>query len=237
MAGFTADGRVAVGPVPALSDDGVPGVGLWDVATRQLIRRFELDDYGVGAISPDGSVLFTYQDVVGGPNGTFWNAADGTKLRSIEQPGGMINATFSPDGTTVLAVGRDDVARLWDVRTGTLLHELHGHTNIMWRGAWSPDGHYVFTTSQDKSARMWDARTGLQLRYFAGHALSAVAGIAVSPDGSQIAIGSYDGAVQLTPTGSDDLIGSVCARLRRDLTDIERSIYDITDQRATCPGS
>ena len=80
-------------------------------------------------------------------------------------------------------------------------------------------------------------RTGQQVRYFPGHALSAVAGIAVSPDGSQVAIGSYDGAVQLTPTGGAALIGEVCSRLRRDLTAVERTIYDITDQRATCPES
>ena len=53
----------------------------------------------------------------------------------------------------------------------------------------------------------------------------------------EVAIGSYDGAVQLTPTGSDALIAQVCSRLRRDLTDIERSIYGITDPRATCPES
>jgi WD40 repeat protein len=84
---------------------------------------------------------------------------------------------------------------------------------------------------------MWDTATGQQVRYFAGHALSAVTGVAVSPDGSEVAIGSSDGAVQLSPTGSDVLIAQVCTRLRRDFTDIERTIYGITDQRATCPGS
>ena len=93
----------------------------------------------------------------------------------------------------MLAIGRDNVARLWDVATGKLVREFRGHTNIMWRGTFSPDGRYVFTTSQDKSARMWDVQPGEQLRYFPGHALSAVAGIAVSPDGGQVAIGSYDG--------------------------------------------
>ena len=89
MAGFTADGRAAIGPVPPLTDDGVPGVGEWDVATRELIRRFEMDDYSAGAIAPDGSLLFTYQDVPGGANGIFWNAADGTRLRTSAHDGGM----------------------------------------------------------------------------------------------------------------------------------------------------
>jgi WD40 repeat protein len=98
----------------------------------------------------------------------------------------------------------------------------------------SPDGRYVFTTSQDKSARMWDASSGQQVGYFPGHALSAVSGIAVSPDGSQVAIGSYDGTVQLTPVDREALIASVCDRLKRDLDSVERGIYAIADQAPTC---
>ena len=188
------------------------------------------------ALSPDGSLLFTFADGPVVPNGTIWDVATGTKLRTVAEPAGMIDGTFSPDGTTILTVGRDDVGHLWDAATGQQLHELRGDTNIMWRGIFSPDGRYVFTTSQDKSARMWDVRTGQQVRYFPGHALSAVAGVAVSPDGSEIAIGSYDGAIQLTPTSGAALISQVCSRLRRDLTAVERTIYDITDPAATCRG-
>jgi WD40 repeat protein len=114
------------------------------------------------------------------------------------------------------------------------VREFRGHTNIMWRGTFSPDGRYVFTTSQDKSARMWDVATGEQIRYFPGHALSAVAGIDVSPDGKQVAIGSYDGFIQLAPTDRDALLSSVCERLKRDLDDAERTIYGIADQEPTC---
>ena len=71
MAGFTADGRAAIGPVPPLTDDGVPGVGEWDVATRELIRRFEMDDYSAGAIAPDGSLLFTYRTFLAERTGFF----------------------------------------------------------------------------------------------------------------------------------------------------------------------
>jgi WD40 repeat protein len=179
--------------------------------------------------------LFTFVDFAGVPNGAIWDVASGEKLREFEHPIGIIYGIFAPDGGTVLAVGRDNVARLWNANTGKLVREFRGHTNIMWRGAFSPDGRYVFTTSQDKSARMWDAQTGEQVRYFPGHALSAVAGIAVSPDGTQVAIGSYDGFVQLAPTDRDALLSSVCERLERDLDDAERTIYGIADQRATCP--
>ena len=236
MASFSGDGRLAVAPLPPLTDAGAPAVGIWDVDTRQLVRRFETDDVSGGALSPDGSLLFTFEDGPVVPDGTIWDVATGTKLRTVAEPAGIIDGTFSPDGKTILTVGRDDVGHLWEAATGKQLHELRGDTNIMWRAAFSPDGRYVFTASQDKSARMWDARTGQQLRYFPGHGLSAVAGVAVSPDGSEIAIGSYDGAIQLTPTSSARLIGEVCSRLRRDLTAVERTIYDITDPAATCRG-
>jgi WD40 repeat protein len=236
MASFSGDGRWVVAGLLPLTNAGSPAVGIWDVHSRQLVRRFDTDDVSGGALSPDGSLLFTFEDGPAIPNGTIWDVATGAKLRTVGEPAGIIDGTFSPDGTTILTVGRDDVGHLWDAATGRQLHELRGHTNIMWRGTFSPDGRYVFTASQDKSARMWDARTGQQLRYFPGHALSAVANVAVSPDGSEIAIGSYDGAIQLTPTSGPALISQVCSRLRRDLTAVERTIYDITDPAATCRG-
>jgi WD40 repeat protein/DNA-binding SARP family transcriptional activator len=227
-ADFSRDGRLMV------ASAGENRIGVWDVATRKLLRAIEPAPFSA-TISPDGSRLFTFADVADAPNGAIWDVQTGQKLREFEHPIGIIDGVFSPDGRTVLATGRDNIARLWDVATGTLVREFRGHTNIMWRGAFSPDGRYVFTTSQDKSARMWDAQTGAQVRYFPGHALSAVAGIAVSPDGRQVAIGSYDGFVQLTPVDPGSLLASVCDRLVRDLDAAERGIYAIEDQRSTCP--
>jgi WD40 repeat protein/DNA-binding SARP family transcriptional activator len=228
-AGFSGDGRVMI------ASAGEKGIGVWDVATRTLLMSVKPDLADGAKISPDGSLLLTFVDFAGTPNGAIWDVASGVKLREFEQPIGILDGTFSPDGRTVLATGRDNIARLWNVDTGRLVREFRGHTNIMWRGTFSPDGRYVFTTSQDKSARMWDVQTAEQVRYFPGHALSAVAGIAVSPDGTQVAIGSYDGFIQLAPTDRDSLLGAVCDRLRRDLSEAERTIYGIADQRATCP--
>jgi WD40 repeat protein/DNA-binding SARP family transcriptional activator len=227
-ADFSADGKVMV------ASAGENRVGVWDVATRGLIRSFEPDPFSAATISRDGTLLLTFRDVAGAPNAAIWDVASGVKLREFEHPIGILDGMFAPDGRTILATGRDNIARLWDVDTAKLVREFRGHTNIMWRGAFSPDGRYVFTTSQDKSARMWDVQTGQQVRYFPGHALSAVAGIAVSPDGKQVAIGSYDGFIQFAPTDRDALMRSVCERLERDLDPAERTIYGITDQGATC---
>ena len=212
-------------------------VGVWESATNRLVQTFEAGMFAGGLISPDGSVAFTFQDEAGRPNGRFWDVETGQELRSLEHLGGILGAVFSPDGRYVLASGRDSIARIWDVDSASVVRELEGHTNIMWRVAWSPDGRYVFTTSQDKSARMWDAETGQQLRYFPGHALSSVADIAVAPDGVTVAIGSYDGTTQLALTDVGTLMESVCERLLRDFTPEERVIYGITDERPTCPSA
>jgi WD40 repeat protein len=227
-ADFSSDGRLMV------TSAGEDRVGVWDATTRRLLRAFEPDPLSGATISPDGSLLLTFRDFAGEPNGAIWDVASGEKLRQFEHGIGIIEGTFAPDGRTILAVGRDNVARLWDVDTGKLVREFRGHTNIMWRGTFSPDGRYVFTASQDKSARMWDVQTGQQVRYFPGHALSSVASVAVSPDGKQVAIGSYDGFIQLAPVDRDALLSSACDRLQRDLDDAERLIYGVTDRGATC---
>jgi WD40 repeat protein len=121
------------------------------------------------------------------------------------------------------------------VATGALVREFHGHTNTIWNSAFTTDGRFVLTASADKSARMWDVRTGQQVRYFPGHASSSVSDVAVSPDGSQVAVASFDGSVQFTPADAGGLLTSVCDRLVRDLTSDERAIYGIPGDRPTCP--
>ncbi len=236
VAGFSGDGRLMITTIAPRDAGGAPAIGIWDTATWRLTKVIQTG-LARAAISPDGTRLFSYNGDTTGPNGAFWDVASGTKLSTIAQPGGIERASFSPDGRTVLAVGRDDVARLWDPASGGLVRELRGHTNTIWNGSFSADGRYVLTASADKSARMWDVHSGQQVRYFPGHASSSVSDVAISPDGSQVAVASFDGFVQLTPTDAGALIDSVCNRLRRDLTSDERGIYGISADRPTCPAA
>ena len=159
VAGFSSNGRLMVTTIAQRDAGGAPAIGVWDTATWRLIKVIQTGP-ARAAISPDGTRLFSYDGDTSGPNGAVWDIASGAKLRTIEQPGGIERATFSPDGRTVLAVGRDNVARLWDPATGALVRELRGHTNTIWDGVFSRDGRYVLTASADKSARMWDVAVG-----------------------------------------------------------------------------
>ena len=106
-----------------------------------------------------------------------------------------------PDGTHVLTASYDKTARLWDARTGALLHTLSGHTDRMNSAAFSPDGSRVVTASFDNTARLWDARTGAALATLSGHRAELFSAL-FSPDGNRVVTASDDktaGIWQLHP--------------------------------------
>jgi WD40 repeat protein len=104
----------------------------------------------------------------------------------------------------------------------------------MWRVAWSPDGRFVVSGSQDKTVRLWDIATGTQLRTFPSHGNVAVSSVAYAPDGHQVLIGSSNGVAQLDTVELDALVQDVCARLLRDFTDQEWTVYGLPETRPTC---
>jgi WD40 repeat protein len=76
----------------------------------------------------------------------------------------------------------DKAAKLWDAKTGKLLHIFTGHTDWVHSAEFSHDGMQVVTGSEDGTAKIWDVEAGKLLRTFAvndGYVHCAV----FSPDG------------------------------------------------------
>ena len=80
----------------------------------------------------------------------------------------------------------DPTVRVWDVASGTLVHELHGHSAAVKSAAFSPDGKYIVTASDDWTVRLWEVSTGQSLAQVRSDG-SAVDRVIFSPDGARIA--------------------------------------------------
>jgi len=101
--------------------------------------------------------------------------------------------------------------QIWDTTTGTELHTLEGHKNVVYAIAFNnPYGDKIVTGSFDKTAKLWDAATGAELHTYKGHATEIVC-ISFDPTGSYIATGSMDNSAKLwdveTGTALHTLLG------------------------------
>ncbi|MBY0523973.1 MAG: serine/threonine protein kinase [Gemmataceae bacterium] len=147
------------------------------------------------AFSPDARTLAT-----GGQAGSvkLWDMANGTVAFTLSTGAGPVDGVaFSPDGTTVASVGRQDkLVRLWEPATGKTKGALKGHTEGPVAVAFSPDGRTLATGGADKTVRLWDLETGKDKSILTG-AQDLVTSVAFSPDGRLLAWGSQDKTVRI----------------------------------------
>jgi WD40 repeat protein len=166
------------------------GTCIWDAKTGEKLQaRDEFATLGL-QFSPDGSMVSTivWDDTV-----NLWDAKSGKLLVNLKHKG-VNSAQFSPDGSQVVTAGYDDdVARLWDTKTGKplaiLVHE-RGVTTGVNSAQFSPNGSLVVTAGSDNTARVWDAKTGKQLVILRHE--GSVNSAQLSPDGKRVLTASED---------------------------------------------
>ena len=149
--------------------------------------------YGV-AFSPDGRRLAVGHD--GAVTVWDWEARQLVfgPLRGHTNKG--ICVAFSRDGGRLASGSWDGDIRIWDARTGELLHHLSKHHHCVSALAFSPDGGQLVSASFDRSLIVWDATTGQPLRTLEVRD-ALVLGVAFSPDGSRIASAGEDKTVRV----------------------------------------
>jgi WD40 repeat protein/serine/threonine protein kinase len=135
-----------------------------------------------------------------------WNAKSGAKLRTIQTEGeGVVDVAFSPDGQelatapgklNVFEVAKNPELKIWDAKTGRLLHTLVGHHGPLTSVAFSPDGSRLVSGSFDRTVKIWNAKTGNELVTLRGHTQFVTEAI-FSPDGRRVASASEDGSVKV----------------------------------------
>lgn len=166
---------------------------LWDATTHALTTTFAGHTAPVWslAFSRDGGTVAT-----GGADGTVrvWNVASGASKKVESTGAGTIPAVqFAPGNDWLLMTDTQGDISFYDLSTGTLNRFPLSVQAPLDRLVFSPDGHTLVAggISGNLLAVGW-SRTGVR-------ASASVTGVAVSPDGRQVATGAADGSVVLWP--------------------------------------
>ena len=117
----------------------------------------------------------------------------GERAADRDAPGsksGVLQATFSPDGQTILTASKDNTARLFEASSGTERNVFRGHSQFVVQAQFSPDGTTALTASLDRTARL-GRRTGHLRAALMGHS-AYVTSASFNPDGSNITTSSPD---------------------------------------------
>ncbi len=67
---------------------------------------------------------------------------------------------YSPDGYYLVSASDDNTLKVWDVKTGRLLHDLTGHTDDILQFVFVDNGNKIRSLSRDKTVRTWNIKTG-----------------------------------------------------------------------------
>lgn len=144
-----------------------------------------------------------------------WDAATGRVLRRLSGHTGWIRSlAFAPSGTLLASGSTDQTVRIWDASTGQLVATLSGHTGFIGGVTFSPDGATLASASRDGSVRLWDVASGQAISGFSFRTAVDPAtnlrywatGVAFSPDGKALAVGSTEGVVYLLDAATGQLI-------------------------------
>jgi eukaryotic-like serine/threonine-protein kinase len=189
-----------------------------DARTGRLLKTSKVcpDHGGLGysrvAWSPDGATIAAY--LAGDPSVYFLDAHSLEPVRHWPHRHSewVCSLAFSPDSKRILTASEDGNVRVWDVATGTRLHDLVGHGSRVLCAAYSPDGKRIASGGADQNVRLWDAETFEPVATLSGHK-DYVYSLVWRADSQQIISGSGDNTVRIWDT--QPLTGRLEARRER----------------------
>lgn len=176
-------------------DAGGKGIAVHD--ERTLERRAFFPIEGIARARAMKFVEGSTTLVVGASDGRI-RIIDTTGERPMRQFGEpraeIFSLIVSPDGKQILTGHADMVVRVWNVDTGELVRELPRLERRVEGMALSTDGGTLVTSGLNRAVQLWkmgDLSQGVRL------ATDSVPwGVAIRPDGAELAVSTFAGAVE-----------------------------------------
>jgi WD40 repeat protein len=202
---------------------------LWNAETGEEIWRLDLGGVWIASFSPDGTRLaVTNSDGYA----SIRDPATGEVLLDLtpDAPGWMEGIAWSSNGHKIATFSEGN-GWILDTTTGEKIVELSsGFTSSVWDIGWLPGDTRIVAVGGDGTYRVFEADTGLELLVYDMGGWPAGA---LSPDGTLIAIGTYEGKTSLYPTWltKEELIAYTkeCCLLR-ELTPEEREVFGLPER-------
>jgi eukaryotic-like serine/threonine-protein kinase len=189
-------------------------VRLWRATGRQEVAVLHGHTGAVTevAFAPDGRRLVSLSQ----DRGLLWAGDNSVGVWEVDSRTGMpvlrghtsyvYPVAFSPDGRWIASGGWDHTIRLWDASTGETCATLP-HPGIVRALAFSPDGTGLLGGGDfEGGLLLWDVATG-QVRNRVRGAGKSVRSLALSPDGTRVAVGNHDPSTGFTMSVLDLAMG------------------------------
>jgi WD40 repeat protein len=178
-------------------------VRVWDLsggyAAAKLDQTIENHaDWVFGVVfTPDGQRLLTCSR---DKTAKVWDLkAKESVLTFPDHQNGVYGVAVSLDGKIGFSVGEDNQVRMWNATgDGKQIRPLGGHGKPVFKIAerLDPKNPLLATCSADNNVILWNPQTGQALKTLTGQT-DWVYAVAISPDGTQVAAGSWNGEVRV----------------------------------------
>ncbi len=217
---FSPDGQILVS-----ANRG--SIILWEVKSGRQIRRF--NGSNPVAFGPDGRTLAGVSDE---KNIKLWDIISGKEIHTLKGhtseikslafnfngttlASGGSDTTFDSDGKVREGGSSDTTVRLWDVRSGKVIHTLKGHASEIDCLAFSADGKILASggdgvrtaasagepskaesTLSVTTIKLWDVEKGVETHTLSGH-VGSLSSLRIKADGKTLVSASSDYVIKL----------------------------------------